>query len=108
MVYYWLGKIGLDTPDGLLAAFYGSAPTEVRGHAIWFIGTRVPGWTDAPPEAFTRLQDLFARRITAATEASSPDPFKKELKRFGYWLTSKRFDEQWSIETLLESLPKKL
>jgi len=46
MVYYWRGRIGLDTAEGLLSAFYERAPDAVRGHAMWFIGTCVPGWTD--------------------------------------------------------------
>jgi hypothetical protein len=34
----------------------------------------------------------------------SPDPFKKEMKNFGHWSTSERFDEQWSIDTLVAAL----
>ncbi len=104
MVYYWLGRIDFDTPDGLLREFYERAPDAVRGHAIWFIGTSVAGWTDAPLEVFPRLQDLFARRLAAGKAAASPDAFAKELRDFGHWFTSERFDEQWSINMLVAAL----
>lgn len=104
MVYYWRGRIGFDTPDGLLSAFYQRAPDAVRGHAMWFIGTRVPGWTDAPPEAYVHLQELFSRRLATAKAPASPDIFEKELKNFGFWFTAEKFNEQWSIETLVDVL----
>jgi hypothetical protein len=104
MVCYWTGRIDFDTPDGLLREFYKRAPDVVRGHAIWFIGTSVPGWTDAPPEAFARLQTLFNRRLTECKAAASPDTCGKELRSFGHWFTSEKFDEQWSIDTLVAAL----
>ncbi|MDE3195537.1 MAG: hypothetical protein KGN84_04285, partial [Acidobacteriota bacterium] len=62
-------------------------------------------WSDeAPPEVFERLRELFQRRLHAAQKAASPDPFAKELSNFGFWFTSKKFEERWSIETLLATL----
>jgi hypothetical protein len=104
MVYYWNGRIDFDTPDGLLREFYGRAPDASRGHAMWFIGTSVQGWTDAPPEAYAHLQELFNRRLAAAKAAASPDAFQKELRNFGRWFTSEKFDERWSVEMLVAAL----
>jgi hypothetical protein len=105
MVYYWLGALEFGDPDKLLDDFYALASDNVRGHAIWFVGTSVHGWNDEPPpEVFVRLQNLFSRRLEAARNAVSPDAFRSELTNFGHWFTSEKFDEHWSIETLLASL----
>jgi hypothetical protein len=104
MVYYWLGRIDFDNPDGLLRDFFEHAPAVVRGHAIWFIGTSAAGWTDAPPEVFPRLQDLFARRLAACKADASPDACQEEMRNFGHWFTSEKFDEQWSIDMLVAAL----
>ena len=42
--------------------------------------------------------------LAACKAAPSPDPFKKELKNFGQWFISERFDEQWSMDTLMVAL----
>lgn len=46
LVYYWLGKLEFGGEDRLLDDFYARASGDVRGHAIWFIGTSVAGWKD--------------------------------------------------------------
>jgi hypothetical protein len=105
MVYYWLEKLKFGAEDGLLDEFYAVAPDGVRGHAMWFVGTSVARWGDeAPAEAFERLLQLFQRRLEAAQQAASPETFTKELSNFGYWFTSEKFEERWSIETLLATL----
>jgi hypothetical protein len=105
MVYYWLEKLKFGADDGLLDEFYAIAPDGVRGHAIWFVGTSVSGWGDeAPAEAYERLRQLFQRRLEVARQAASPETFTKELANFGFWFTSEKFEERWSIETLLATL----
>jgi len=105
MVYYWLGKLEFGGEDRLLDDFYARASSEVRGHAIWFIGTSVAGWKDdPPPEVFPRLRDLFRRRFEAAQSAASTEPYSKELSNFGHWFTSEKFEERWSLDTLLAAL----
>ena len=105
MVYYWLEKLKFGGDDGLLDEFYAMAPDGVRGHAMWFVGTSVSRWGDEVPAAvFETLRKLFQRRLQAAQQAAAPEAFIKELSNFGYWFTSEKFDERWSIETLLASL----
>ena len=105
MVYYWQGALEFGGADPLLDDFFVSASDAVRGHAMWFVGISVPGWRDeAPPEVYGKLQDLFGRRLEAAQGAPSPDAFSAELSNFGYWFTSEKFEERWSLETLLAVL----
>lgn len=105
MVYYWLGKLEFGAADRLLYEFYALAPDELRGHAMWFVGTTIANWRDeVPPEVFERLRNLFQGRLRAAQQAASLEMFTKELANFGYWFTSQKFEEGWSLEMLLATL----
>ncbi len=105
MVYYWLGKLTFGSEDQLLDDFYRVAPDGLRGHAIWFVGTSISKWDDAAPaEVFDRLRDLIPRRLKEAQEAVSPETFTRELANFGYWFTSEKFEERWSMDMLLATL----
>jgi hypothetical protein len=77
----------------------------LRGHATWFVGTSVSHWDEgAPAQIFERLRRLIERRFDAATQAATPEMFVKELANFGWWFTSQKFDERWSIQMLLATL----
>ena len=105
MAYYWQGALEFGGADPLLDEFFALASEAVRGHAMWYVGISVAGWKDeAPAEVYGRLQDLFSRRLEAARSAASPEAFSAELSNFGYWFTSQKFDERWSLETLLATL----
>lgn len=105
MVYYWLGSLEFGSADGLLDAFYATAPDKLRGHAMWFVGTSVSHWDEgAPPQIFDRLRKLVERRLEAARQAATPADFVHELANFGWWFASEKFDERWSLETLLAVL----
>lgn len=103
MVYYWLGILEFGSADGLLDAFYANSPDKLRGHAMWFVGTSVSDWDDGvPPEVYERLRVLIERRIEAAK--LNPADFADELASFGWWFASGKFNEDWSIKTLLTVL----
>ena len=105
MAYYWQGAFEFGGADPLLDDFFVLASDAVRGHAMWFVGMSVAGWKDeAPAEVYGKLQDLFGRRLEAARSATSPEAFSAELSNFGYWFTSEKFEERWSLETLLGAL----
>jgi len=104
MAYYWRGHITFESDDRLLEDFYSHASESVRGHAMWFIG-RSAGWdAAAPPEVFERLRNLMERRFNVAAQSSSIAPFVKELAGFGWWFTSEKFGEEWTIQMLLKVL----
>jgi len=104
MAYYWRSHLTFES-DRLLEDFYTSAPDSLRGHAMWFIGRSASGWDEAaPPEVFERLRSLMEQRLTAAEQSVSPSAFTRELANFGWWFTSGKFGEAWSIATLLRAL----
>jgi hypothetical protein len=105
MANYWHEALEFGAADELLDAFFAGASNPVRGHAIWYIGISVAGWKDeAPPEVYARLQALFDRRLAAAAGAPAAEEFSGELANFGHWFTSEKFEETWSIHTLLAAL----
>ncbi len=105
MVYYWLGLLEFGSADGLLDAFYAAASDRLRGHAMWFVGTSVSHWDEsAPPQLYERLKKLVERRIEVARQSPGPVDFVHELANFGWWFASEKFDERWSIETLVSTL----
>ena len=105
MVYYCLGALEFKSPDGLLDTFYATARDELRGHAMRFVGTSVSHWLEgAPSQIFDRLRQLVDRRLEAARQAANSADFVQELANFGWWFASEKFDERWSLQTLLAVL----
>lgn len=105
LVHYWLGTLEFGSADGLLDAFYAAAPDKLRGHAMWFVGRSVSSWDESvPPQFYVRLKKLVEGRLEVARRAASPVGFVNELAKFGWWFTSEKFDERWSLETLLAVL----
>jgi hypothetical protein len=72
---------------------------------MWFVGESVSQWDEGtPPEVHERLKKLVERRLETARQAANPADFVHELANFGWWFASEKFDERWSLETLLAVL----
>jgi hypothetical protein len=104
IAYYWRGHLDFSGSDRLLEDFYANAPDGIRGHAMWFIGRSAPGWEEAPPDVFERLRNLVERRLRTAEQSAAISTFSKELANFGWWFTSDKFGDEWSIQMLLRIL----
>ena len=105
MAYYWRGQPTFEGNDRLLEDFYKHASDSVCAHAMSYIGRSVAGWDDAsPPEVFERLRNLIERRLRVAEQSASAAPFAKELAAFGWWFTSAKFGDAWSLGMLLKVL----
>jgi hypothetical protein len=103
MVFYWRGKLLLDDP--LLASFWKNASDGLRGHALEFVGRalkRTEG--DIPEEILDRLKQLWKVRLATAKKARQPSNFEREMAAFGWWFVSGKFDVDWAIGQLSESL----
>lgn len=104
MAFYLRGYIGLDSPDGLLAAFYQRAPAWLRGHAVEFLGrVQRDEQNDLTPEHCSRLMALWESRIAAATSMGRAER-RAELEPFGWWFASDACDEEWRLRQLIETL----
>jgi hypothetical protein len=103
MTFYWRGKLLLDDEKKLLDRFHERAPDKVRGHAFDFIGRSLEAEKGAvPTEIIKRLRILWNDRFSIAR--LSPDANARELAAFGWWFASAKFDDEWSINQLMEVL----
>lgn len=101
MAFYWRGK--LDPENDLLDAFYHRAGGKLRAHALNFVGVSLRNTPEPlPGDIAERLKRLWMKEIGFAKQSSSPNP--EELKEFGWWFASRKFDDEWSINQLLEAL----
>ncbi len=99
--------------DGtLIKLFFSKATTEVRRHAIWFIGNELehlPEWNIEEEEKeaiLMRLMNLWEWRIEEAGKANRQvkGKFVQELIGFGMWFINTPFDKTWSINQLVQTL----
>jgi hypothetical protein len=85
------------------AKFFQSATPEQRGMAVSFAG-RVcihasPARTGDTPPSINRLQEFWEWRLAESKEAD-------ELKEFGWWVTEGKFNDEWMLTRLIETLKK--
>jgi len=105
MTFYWRGKLDLEDAQGLLSRFWAKSNPTLRGHALNDIGLSL--WKTKEtisPEILGRLKTLWDRRLAVAKSFNSPDNYRDEMKAFGLWFVSEKFDKEWSINQLIEAL----
>lgn len=101
MTYYWRGK--LDYQGGILDAFYRRADAKLCGHALNFVGRSLRDTKEPIPNQISeRLKELWTKRVEVAKQ--QPGPSAEELKEYGWWFASGKFNGEWSINQLLEAL----
>lgn len=105
MTQYWRGKLDGDDQAGLLARFYAKADPKLCSWALEFIGRSLRKTSGAvPAEILVRLKKLWTRRLEAVRVADPATGQSEELTSFGWWFESKKFDDGWSVDQLLEVL----
>jgi len=103
MELYWLGKIELDDP--LLQRFWEKASSDLRAHALRFVGAALGRTEDqAPEQTLTRLKLLWESRLRAARETTNVEQHRGEMSAFGWWFLSRKFSPDWAITQLGEVL----
>lgn len=103
-VYYELGKLELDEPDGLLERLYAKASDAILGSAIDTEGRRLQGEGRVPAAILGRLMRLWERRLDAAEKGGTPAEHVREVSSFGWWFASGKFDEKWAVARLEQGL----
>jgi hypothetical protein len=101
MAFYWRGK--LDLESRILVRFFMIADSALRGSALNFVGTSLRNTPDKIPDTTAaRLKNLWMSRVEYAKRRG--DRSGHEMKEFGWWFSSSKFDDDWSIGQLLEAL----
>lgn len=89
----------------MLVRFWEKAPDAVRAHALAFIGQSLKQTEgDVPAEILDRLKKLWEQRLAVAKKAQQSSDFHEELAAFRWWFVSEKFDVDWAIAQLSESL----
>ena len=98
VLYLWGGL-----PDDLLSSFWEHAPSSVRQHCMWYLGTQLAA-PDMPDAMRARGLAYWVRRLDAARRSDNPDAFRSELGAIGQWTLRDRIDDQWLADQLFEML----
>ena len=105
MLFYWNGELDSQDQNGLLSLFYEKTPSYLRAHAIESVGRMLQSSkNDVSEEVVQRLKRLWISRLKAAREADEISVYQEELAAFGWWFASERFEENWALERLTESI----
>ena len=103
IAFYRRGKLFLEDP--LLATFWEQAPDALRGHALGHVGHALKQTSgEIVPDVLKRLKQLWSVRLARAKLSHSSTDFIKEMAAFGWWFVSDKFDRDWALAQLLESL----
>ncbi|MEZ5421681.1 MAG: hypothetical protein R2682_01135 [Pyrinomonadaceae bacterium] len=96
LAFYARQKIELDN-ESLLSRLYASASDRLAAHIFWFIG-RILRDGDVSPEIYGRFVNLIEHRIAHGQE------HPKEMETFGWLFTLAKFDPEWRLQRLRETL----
>jgi hypothetical protein len=98
VLYLWGGL-----PDDLLESFWDHAPSGVRQHCMWCLGTQL-ALPDMPDATRARGFAYWERRLDAARRSDNPDAFRAELGAIGQWTLRDQIDDHWLADQLFEML----
>jgi hypothetical protein len=105
MQFYWHRVLNLGESDSLLERFFAKAPEQHREYFMRRIGGLMSNnQSKISPEFLERLQQFWEWRISVALSSPSADLYASELKTFGKWFSSRKFDNNWAITQLKEVL----
>jgi hypothetical protein len=80
-----------------MKSFWSKASSELRNHALSFIGRN---GKDASKVMIKRFKELWNSRILTVTIENDKTPLLEELKAFGWWFVSELFDDYWCLGEL--------
>ncbi len=98
---YAQGSVGLE-PGSLVHLFFERAPVDARTHLIEMAGIDVTSAEQPAPQVLERLQRLWEWRLGVLRQRVDAD--LEELKGFGWWFGSGKFDDDWALAQLQELL----
>jgi hypothetical protein len=102
MYLHWWGELNPDDSNGFLSKFWSKAPSSIREYALNRIGFNLHHSDDPiQPDVLNRLKHLWESRIASIKMHNAES---NELKEFGWWFVSGKFDEVWSMKQLIDVL----
>ncbi|MBX0310483.1 MAG: hypothetical protein JHC31_01545 [Sulfurihydrogenibium sp.] len=99
-LYGW-GIISLDEP--VFQRFWEKANDNIRGYFIRYAGQQLKG-DEIPRDIIQRFKELWKWRLDYIRNTSNKNDFQKELENFIEWMNSKKLDDKWALENLIETI----
>lgn len=99
-LYGW-GKISLDEP--IFKRFWEKANDNIRGDFILYTGQQLEKG-EIPRDVIQRFKELWKWRLDHIKNTSNKNDFQKELENFIEWMNSKKLDDKWALENLIETI----
>jgi hypothetical protein len=101
VVLYGCGIISLDDP--IFHRFWEKANGDVRGSFIYYVGEGLKT-DEILSDVIQRFKELWEWRMSYIKNLSNRQNFQEELKNFIHWFISKKFDDKWALENLVETV----
>lgn len=102
ILFYCRGKIPLE--KDLMKIFYDVAPLELRAEVVDFIGRSAKNGDTMAIPVRDRFIALMEARLAVIKAGKNVHAEIQEFKDFSWWVYSEKFDDDWSLEKLVEVL----
>jgi len=99
-LYGW-GIISLGEP--IFQRFWEKVNDDIRGSFIYYAGEGLKK-DGIPSGVIQRFKELWEWRMSYIKNLSNRQDFQEELKNFIHWFVSKKFDDKWALENLIETV----
>jgi|GEM_PF-1321544 len=83
--------------------FWENANDNIRGYFIRYAGQQLKKG-EIPSDVIQRFKELWDQRIDRIKNTSNKNDFQKELENFIEWMNSKKLDDKWALENLIETI----
>jgi hypothetical protein len=97
VVLYGRGILDLED-GGILREFLETANSDVRRHAIGFVGQRLEGGNVIPPEVISRFIKLWEAYWSGKGRSDAGE--RPDSWLFGPWFACEAFPARWALEQL--------
>lgn len=102
MEFYWRGILNFDNYNKIFKDFWNTPDFELKGYALEFIGRSLKNTKDPlSADLSNRLKLLWGNRLS---HSKLTEKNEYEMRAFEWWFISNKFDRDWEIKQLKESL----
>lgn len=100
MLLYGRGQLALDDDGGLLRKFIQIAGSDIRRHAIGFVGQSLGGSETVPTDILERFMQLWHYYWEGPGKSDAKEVPNAWL--YGEWFACRKFPAQWALDRLRE------
>ena len=103
MLFVGQGKLMFENEGGMCRRFFELADDKLAAHAVGYTGRCVENKNIEVPAAVIQRFQVFWDRLSANLK-TTPENHRKTLQSFGWWFSSGKFPDDWSITNLQQVL----